>query len=378
MAHAVLAVIQARVGSTRLPGKALPRPRRPSDDRARDRAGHGHSPGRPGRARDHGAAGGRRARRPRRPDRCPVRPRQRRRRARPLSRGVARPSRRGHRARDGRLSPARSRGVGARGRRVPRQRRAADYASNVEPPSFPDGLDTEVFSAAALERAWREATRALGPRARHAVPPPSRERIQAQERVVRARTSPCTGGQWTSRATSTSRGRCTRRSIRPVARMLRNGRRARAAPRAPGAGGRERRHRAQRGVRALAPARRGGERRQGRARADDRQPPALRPLDELARARPRGRARRVPDAQQGAGHVRGGRVSRLPRARQRVPRVGRRRQRVHRLHPWAWRPSRSATRIPPSPRPSSASSSGAASSRFPTRWRSRCRSGSAS
>jgi spore coat polysaccharide biosynthesis protein SpsF len=32
-----------------------------------------------------------------------------------------------------------------------------DYASNVRPPTFPDGLDTEVFSFAALERAWREA-----------------------------------------------------------------------------------------------------------------------------------------------------------------------------------------------------------------------------
>jgi spore coat polysaccharide biosynthesis protein SpsF (cytidylyltransferase family) len=32
-----------------------------------------------------------------------------------------------------------------------------DYVSNVEPPTYPDGLDTEVFSPAALERAWREA-----------------------------------------------------------------------------------------------------------------------------------------------------------------------------------------------------------------------------
>ena len=32
-----------------------------------------------------------------------------------------------------------------------------DYVSNVHPPTFPDGLDTEVFSFAALERAWREA-----------------------------------------------------------------------------------------------------------------------------------------------------------------------------------------------------------------------------
>ena len=34
-----------------------------------------------------------------------------------------------------------------------------DYTSNIQPPSFPDGLDVEVFSFAALERAWREATR---------------------------------------------------------------------------------------------------------------------------------------------------------------------------------------------------------------------------
>ena len=36
-------------------------------------------------------------------------------------------------------------------------REEADYVSNVQPPTYPDGLDTEVFSAAALERAWREA-----------------------------------------------------------------------------------------------------------------------------------------------------------------------------------------------------------------------------
>jgi glutamate-1-semialdehyde 2,1-aminomutase len=32
-----------------------------------------------------------------------------------------------------------------------------DYLSNVSPPTFPDGLDTEVFTFAALERAWRTA-----------------------------------------------------------------------------------------------------------------------------------------------------------------------------------------------------------------------------
>lgn len=35
-----------------------------------------------------------------------------------------------------------------------------DYASNSLPPTFPDGLDTEVFTFAALERAWNEATAA--------------------------------------------------------------------------------------------------------------------------------------------------------------------------------------------------------------------------
>lgn len=34
-----------------------------------------------------------------------------------------------------------------------------DYASNVDPPTYPDGLDVEVFSRDALERTWRDATR---------------------------------------------------------------------------------------------------------------------------------------------------------------------------------------------------------------------------
>lgn len=33
---------------------------------------------------------------------------------------------------------------------------AADYTSNISPPTFPDGLDTEVFTFAALQRAHRE------------------------------------------------------------------------------------------------------------------------------------------------------------------------------------------------------------------------------
>lgn len=38
-----------------------------------------------------------------------------------------------------------------------RERAGTDYASNVAPPSYPDGLDVEAFTFAALERAWREA-----------------------------------------------------------------------------------------------------------------------------------------------------------------------------------------------------------------------------
>ncbi|MBI1964550.1 MAG: glycosyltransferase family protein [candidate division NC10 bacterium] len=37
-------------------------------------------------------------------------------------------------------------------------RGSVDYASNTHPPTFPDGLDTEVFSFDALARAWREAS----------------------------------------------------------------------------------------------------------------------------------------------------------------------------------------------------------------------------
>jgi spore coat polysaccharide biosynthesis protein SpsF (cytidylyltransferase family) len=33
-----------------------------------------------------------------------------------------------------------------------------DYASNIHPPTYPDGLDTEVFSYYSLEKAWKEAT----------------------------------------------------------------------------------------------------------------------------------------------------------------------------------------------------------------------------
>ena len=37
------------------------------------------------------------------------------------------------------------------------QSSGADYASNVQPPTYPDGLDVEVFKFAALRTAWKEA-----------------------------------------------------------------------------------------------------------------------------------------------------------------------------------------------------------------------------
>lgn len=40
-----------------------------------------------------------------------------------------------------------------------RQMTGAHYASNIDPPSYPDGLDVECFTFEALEAAWKEATR---------------------------------------------------------------------------------------------------------------------------------------------------------------------------------------------------------------------------
>jgi glutamate-1-semialdehyde 2,1-aminomutase len=39
------------------------------------------------------------------------------------------------------------------------QREHLDYCSNADPPTFPDGLDTEVFSFAALKAARNDATK---------------------------------------------------------------------------------------------------------------------------------------------------------------------------------------------------------------------------
>jgi len=60
---------------------------------------------------------------------------------------------------------------------------ALDYASNVEPPTFPDGLDTEVISRAALLAAWREA-RLLSDR-EHVTPFVRRHRERFRQVAVR-------------------------------------------------------------------------------------------------------------------------------------------------------------------------------------------------
>lgn len=43
-----------------------------------------------------------------------------------------------------------------------------DYVSNVHPPTFPDGLDVEIFSFRALEKSWQEAK--LSPEREHVTP----------------------------------------------------------------------------------------------------------------------------------------------------------------------------------------------------------------
>lgn len=69
----------------------------------------------------------------------------------------------------------------------------ADYVSNIEPPTYPDGLDTEVFSFAALERAWHEAR---APREREHVTPFLRESAQFRKLNV-AYPEDHSGARWT-------------------------------------------------------------------------------------------------------------------------------------------------------------------------------------
>lgn len=70
----------------------------------------------------------------------------------------------------------------------------ADYASNVFPRTYPRGLDTEVFTMAALECAWREASQA---HQREHVTPYFYEHPQQFRLVSAAGTSDCSFYRWT-------------------------------------------------------------------------------------------------------------------------------------------------------------------------------------
>jgi glutamate-1-semialdehyde 2,1-aminomutase len=70
---------------------------------------------------------------------------------------------------------------------------SVDYASNVAPATFPDGLDTEVFSFHALSAAWRDANR---PHEREHVTPYIRE--SGNFRIVNlVHTDDCSMERWT-------------------------------------------------------------------------------------------------------------------------------------------------------------------------------------
>lgn len=68
-----------------------------------------------------------------------------------------------------------------------------DYISNVDPPTYPDGLDIEVFSFAALKTAWETACQ---PREREHVTPFLRESPQFRKRLV-SNTEDLSAERWT-------------------------------------------------------------------------------------------------------------------------------------------------------------------------------------
>ncbi len=69
----------------------------------------------------------------------------------------------------------------------------ADYASNIDPATFPDGLDVEVFSFAALEDAWKNAQR---PEQREHVTPYMRQ-SSSQSRAQVRHSEDLSGERWT-------------------------------------------------------------------------------------------------------------------------------------------------------------------------------------
>jgi glutamate-1-semialdehyde 2,1-aminomutase len=73
------------------------------------------------------------------------------------------------------------------------QQNTADYASNTEPPTFPDGLDTEVFSFAALKACYEQAEKLFE---REHVTPFIRTNARFQ-RVNCANETDLSGERWT-------------------------------------------------------------------------------------------------------------------------------------------------------------------------------------
>lgn len=73
------------------------------------------------------------------------------------------------------------------------QQGGADYVSNTLHPTYPDGLDVEVFSFAALARAWKETQR---PYDREHVTPYIKQPEHFQARNI-ANTEDCSGERWT-------------------------------------------------------------------------------------------------------------------------------------------------------------------------------------
>lgn len=68
-----------------------------------------------------------------------------------------------------------------------------DYLSNVDPPTYPDGLDIEVFSFKALERAWQETEKTYD---REHVTPYLRESGKFSTRNI-SHDKDCSGERWT-------------------------------------------------------------------------------------------------------------------------------------------------------------------------------------
>jgi len=74
-----------------------------------------------------------------------------------------------------------------------RESSCVDYASNVDPPSYPDGLDIEVFTLAALHAAWSETSKKHD---REHVTPYIRESARFTKRNV-ANAEDLSGERWT-------------------------------------------------------------------------------------------------------------------------------------------------------------------------------------